>query len=147
MSTRRRFRWRRWKGVTSGDVRFYGTIKNTPVAIRSLLRKLGKGSGCIWPSGPAVRLHTPRGAVFDATARDGLVHVPVDPGLAAISDPEVWLKESFDAAQMFAYAEPVLSGTEPVELTRAYETAARTASRARAALAAQRLANLLNRAF
>ena len=68
---------------------------------------------------------TPRGAVFDATTRDGLVHVPVDPALAAISDPEVWLKESFDAAQMFAYAEPVLSGTEPVELTRAYETAAR----------------------
>jgi hypothetical protein len=90
---------------------------------------------------------TPRGAVFDATARDGLVHVPVDPGLAAINDPEVWLKESCDAAQMFAYAEPVLSGTEPVELTRAYETAARTASRARAALAAQRLANLLNRVF
>lgn len=51
MSTRRRFRWRRWKGVTLGDVRFYGTIKNTPVAIRSLLRKLGKGSGCIWLGG------------------------------------------------------------------------------------------------
>lgn len=29
--------------VEGADVRFYGTIENTPVAIRSLLRKLGKG--------------------------------------------------------------------------------------------------------
>lgn len=31
------------EGRASADVRFYGTIGNTPVAIRSLLRKLGKG--------------------------------------------------------------------------------------------------------
>ena len=31
------------EGRVSADVRFYGTIANTPVAIRSLLRKLGKG--------------------------------------------------------------------------------------------------------
>ena len=31
------------EGRASADVRFYGTIANTPVAIRSLLRKLGKG--------------------------------------------------------------------------------------------------------
>lgn len=109
-------------------------------------------------TGEAINLHaywdrmfggysTPRGAVLDAMARDGLVHVPVDAGLAGISDPEVWLKESFDAAKAFTYAEPVLSGTEPVELTRTYETAARTNARTRAALAAQRLANLLNKAF
>jgi S1/P1 nuclease len=90
---------------------------------------------------------TPRGAILDATARDGLVHVPIDPALAAISDPEVWLTESFDAAKTIAYAEPVLSMQEPIELTRAYETAARGAARIRAALAARRLANLLNQAF
>jgi len=31
------------EGRASAGVRFYGTIENTPVAIRSLLRKLGKG--------------------------------------------------------------------------------------------------------
>jgi hypothetical protein len=31
------------EGLASADVRFFGTIANTPEAIRSLLRKLGKG--------------------------------------------------------------------------------------------------------
>ena len=31
------------EGRASADVRFYGTIANTPEAIRSMLRKLGKG--------------------------------------------------------------------------------------------------------
>lgn len=71
----------------------------------------------------------------------------VDPALAAIDDPEVWLKKSFDVAKQFAYAEPVLSGSQPIELTRQYETDARPAARTQASLAVQRLANLLNAAF
>jgi hypothetical protein len=36
-------------GRAAADVRFYGTIANTPVAIRSLLKSSAKvGSGCIW---------------------------------------------------------------------------------------------------
>ena len=31
------------EGRASADVRFYGTIANTPDAIRSMLRKFGKG--------------------------------------------------------------------------------------------------------
>jgi hypothetical protein len=31
------------EGRASANVRFYGTIENTPVAIRSLLRKLANG--------------------------------------------------------------------------------------------------------
>ena len=89
---------------------------------------------------------TPQGAVRDAK-ESGLTNVPVDPALAAIDDPEVWFKESFELAKKFAYAEPVFSGTQPIELTRDYETAARNASRTQAALAAQRLANMLNEAF
>ena len=89
---------------------------------------------------------TPQGAVRDAKD-SGLANEPVDTALAAIGDPEVWFKESFELAKKFAYAGPVFSGTQPIELTREYETAARTVSRSQAALAAQRLANMLNEAF
>jgi hypothetical protein len=89
---------------------------------------------------------TPQGAVRDAD-KSGLDNLPVDDNLAAISDPEKWFQESFELAKKFAYAEPVFSGTQPIELTREYETAARNISRSQAALAAQRLANMLNEAF
>jgi hypothetical protein len=87
---------------------------------------------------------TPQGAVRDAKD-SGLANEPVDPALAAIGDPEAWFKESFELAK--TYAEPIFSGTQPIELTREYETAALTVSRSQAALAAQRLANMLNEAF
>ncbi len=90
---------------------------------------------------------TPFGAMRDAFAPTGIGKLAVDPGAAAIDDPDVWLTESSEIAKSVAYAEPVLSGTEPIELTRAYETNAYTTARARAALAAHRLANLLNKAF
>ena len=60
---------------------------------------------------------TPQGAIRDAK-ESGLANVPVDPALAAIDDPEVWFKESFELAKKFAYAEPVFSVTQPIELTR-----------------------------
>jgi hypothetical protein len=47
-------------------------------------------------------------------------------------------------AKKFAYAEPVLSGAQPIEH---YETGARDTALSRATLAAQRLANMLNEAF
>ena len=73
--------------------------------------------------------------------------MPVDPDRAAIDDPEVWFKESFELAKKFAYAEPVLSSAQPIVLTRDYETQARNMALLQAALAAQRLANMLNEAF
>jgi hypothetical protein len=89
---------------------------------------------------------TPEGAVRDAD-KSGLDNLPVDANLVAISAPEKWLQESFELAKEFAYEEPVFSGTQPIELTRDYETDARNVSRSQAALAAQRLANMLNEAF
>ena len=68
---------------------------------------------------------TPQGAVLDANSDGAIAHVPVDAALATIDDPEVWFKESFEQAKKFAYAEPVLSGVQPIELTRDYETGAR----------------------
>ncbi|MGO7849762.1 S1/P1 nuclease [Rhizobium ruizarguesonis] len=63
-----------------------------------------------------------------------------------MSDPQVWAQGSFELAKKFAYAAPVLSGPTP-ELTREYETQARTAAEAQISLAAARLANLLNSSF
>jgi hypothetical protein len=102
---------------------------------------------CKTSSGSSVAYTTPRGAILDAEARDGLAHVIVDPALVAIVNPEVWLQEGLEAAKTVAYGEPVLSGQGVVELTRGYETAARNVARARAALAGHRLAKLLNEAF
>jgi hypothetical protein len=90
---------------------------------------------------------TPQGAVLDANSDGAIAHVSVDAALATIDDPEVWFKESFEQAKKFAYAEPVLSGVQPIELTRDYETGARNTALSQAALAAQRLANMLNEAF
>lgn len=77
----------------------------------------------------------------------GLESVQVDPLKAAEDDPQLWLNESAQTAQAAAYAEPVLSATSTVELTRTYETTARNVARSQAVLAAQRLANILNKAF
>ncbi len=87
---------------------------------------------------------TPEGATLDAFDDGELAEVVADPAKAAISDPEIWLDESFALAKDFAYAEPVRTGSAPYVLTRDYETNARNVSRSQAALAAARLANLLN---
>lgn len=90
---------------------------------------------------------SPYGAVFDASAPDGLASIAVNGAEAAISDPEAWIQESAALARQFAYAPPVSTGTNAVLLTREYETAARNIARSQAALAAARLANLLNGAL
>ncbi|CCD94000.1 conserved exported hypothetical protein [Bradyrhizobium sp. ORS 375] len=83
------------------------------------------------------------GAIFDADQRGGLSTVTPDAGKAQIIDPAVWAQESFDLAKTVAYAPPVRADKQPVELTREYETNARDLARKQAALAAARLANLL----
>lgn len=90
---------------------------------------------------------SPYGAVFDADDKDGLASVGVSQAAAQVSDPETWVQESADLATQFAYASPVSLGTNPVLLTRDYETNARNIARSQAALAAARLANLLNGAL
>jgi S1/P1 Nuclease len=87
------------------------------------------------------------GAVFDADDKDGIARLPVNPVLAQIADPQVWIDESAELAKQYAYAAPVSSGSNAVLLTRDYETNARNIARSQAALAAARLANLLNSAL
>ena len=90
---------------------------------------------------------SPFGAVFDADDRGGLSSVLPDGQAALISDPQRWAEESFALAKQFAYAAPVPLGKEAVQLSRDYETNARNVARSQAALAAARLANLLNAAL
>lgn len=90
---------------------------------------------------------SPYGAVFDANDKDGLASIKVNITAAQISDPQAWAEESAALARQFAYAPPVSTGTNPVFLNREYETNARNIARSQAALAAARLANLLNGAL
>ena len=90
---------------------------------------------------------SPYGAVFDAADKDGLSNITVNKVTAQISDPQAWVEESAELAKQFAYALPVSTGTNAALLTREYETNARNIARSQAALAAARLANLLNDAF
>jgi hypothetical protein len=90
---------------------------------------------------------SPAGAVFDADDKDGIAHIQVNAALAQIADPQTWIDESAELAKQYAYAAPVSSGTNAVPLTRDYETGARNIARAQAALAAARLAGLLNDAL
>ncbi|WP_271612440.1 S1/P1 nuclease [Bradyrhizobium sp. CCBAU 21362] len=87
------------------------------------------------------------GAIFDADDRGGLGSVAVDPDAEKVLDPDQWAQESFEAAKSFAYAQPVGLGSSAVQLTRDYETNARNVARARAALAAARLAKVLDAAL
>lgn len=88
---------------------------------------------------------TTKGALFDL--RQGKLEAePVDEADAANLDVAAWIRESAAIAQQTAYASPA-DAPAPAELTRSYETAARSSARAQAALAARRLANLLNRSF
>ncbi|MFK4511397.1 S1/P1 nuclease [Bradyrhizobium daqingense] len=87
------------------------------------------------------------GAVFDADERDGLAGAAVSEAMAQISDPQAWIEESAELAKQYAYAAPVSLGANPVLLTRDYETNARNIARSQAALAAARLARLLNDAL
>ena len=90
---------------------------------------------------------SPYGAVFDADDRDGLASLAVNDITAKIADPQKWIEESAELAKQYAYAAPVSLGKNPAFLTRDYETNARNIARSQAALAAARLANLINNAL
>ncbi|MDA9448235.1 S1/P1 nuclease [Bradyrhizobium sp. CCBAU 21360] len=87
------------------------------------------------------------GAIFDADDRGGLGSVAVDADAEKVLDPDRWALESFEAAKSVAYAQPVGPGPAAVQLTRDYETNARNVARTRAALAAARLARVLDTAL
>jgi hypothetical protein len=90
---------------------------------------------------------TPFGAIFDAGGRDGLATLKPNHELASISDPQMWLEDSAELAKKYAYAPPVSTGSNATLLTREYETSARNIARSQAALAAARLATLINDAL
>ena len=65
--------------------------------------------------------------------------------LAMVSDEAAWVRESFAGAKKYAYAPPIGPGEGPYTITQSYFEAARKVAEERVALAAARLANLLNR--
>jgi len=67
-----------------------------------------------------------------------------DPTLAAKSDEKGWITESFLSAQQIVYSPPIATGDGPFALTPQYKKTATILAKKRVALAAARLANLLN---
>jgi hypothetical protein len=67
-----------------------------------------------------------------------------DPMDAKKSDEATWVQESFEAAQNVVYTAPIGVGNGPFTIDEPYRNKARTEAEKRAALAAARLANLLN---
>ena len=87
---------------------------------------------------------TPQGAIADAMTDKDLRLPAADPALASEPNPDDWFRESEKLAEDVAYAGPLHDCTKTCELDRQYETNARNTARTQAALAAARLANLLN---
>src|SRR5579871_1038350 len=96
----------------------------------------GNAESVIPATGETVALHaywdaifgsysSPAGAIFDADEQGGLSSIKPNDTKAQISDPAVWASDSAELAKTFAYAPPVSTGSNPVMLTRAYETNAR----------------------
>jgi S1/P1 Nuclease len=90
---------------------------------------------------------TPQGAVLDAIVQSDTRLPAADATLAAETNPDDWFRESEKLAEDVAYAGPLHDCTQTCQLDRQYETNARTTARAQAALAAARLANLINAAL
>src|SRR5262249_51245671 len=70
-----------------------------------------------------------------------------DAALAAVPDENVWVAESFQAAQQQVYVSPVGGSDGPFALTDGYRSAAKTLAEQRIALAGARLAAMLNSAL
>ena len=90
---------------------------------------------------------TPQGAVLDAIVESDTRLPTTDPTLAAETNPDDWFRESEKLAEDVAYAGALHDCTQTCTLDRQYETNARATPRAQAALAAARLANLINAAL
>jgi hypothetical protein len=71
----------------------------------------------------------------------------VDPALAAIGDPQVWLEESASLARQVVYTAAIGDGKGPFTLDKNYQEHALRIARERVALAGVRLAHLLNAAL
>jgi hypothetical protein len=67
-----------------------------------------------------------------------------DQSHAAKSGEAVWVQESFQAAQRWAYEPPIGAGNGPFTLNASYRADAKKEAQQRVALAGARLANLLN---
>jgi hypothetical protein len=67
-----------------------------------------------------------------------------DPHLTAIADPATWIEQSFEAATMAVYVDPIGIGHGPFTVDSKYEKEARARALKMVALAGVRLANLLN---
>jgi hypothetical protein len=159
--------------TASDDVRSYslvwvlhltGDLHQPLHAVTRLTRQLpdgdagGNAETVIPASGETIALHaywdrifggysSAAGAVHDADQTGGLAHFKVNKTAALIRDPQMWAQESTNLAREFAYAPPVSTGANAVYLTREYETNARNIAISQAALAAARLARVLNAAL
>jgi hypothetical protein len=83
-------------------------------------------------TGETVALHAYWDSLFEE--KDGLASLAVDDAAAKIDDPQRWIEESAELAQLYTYAGPISLGRNPVFLTREYETNARKIARSQAAL-------------
>jgi hypothetical protein len=70
-----------------------------------------------------------------------------EPAAASVSDPALWIIESFAIAQNEVYTDLIGPGAGPFPLTQAYEDHALVVARERASLAGARLATLINAAL
>ena len=72
---------------------------------------------------------------------------PPDPRLALVSNEDVWIAESLQAAKTSVYVDPIGLGAGPFTVDAGYRKQARAVAMERVALAGARLANLLNAAL
>ena len=79
-----------------------------------------------------------------AAIRKGEGLPEADPHFAAITDSAAWVEQSFQAATMAVYIEPIGVGPGPYTVDSNYEKRAHTLALKMVALAGARLANLLN---
>lgn len=77
--------------------------------------------------------------------KDAALTPEPNPGRARIDAPALWTLESAALAREYAYTPPASTGGTATLLAREYETNVRNVARSQAALAAARLAHLLNR--
>jgi hypothetical protein len=87
-------------------------------------------------------LGTSKSTTTAIAAADKLAAAPA--AQAAVTDDQVWITESFEAAKQFVYAPPVGPGAGPYTLSAPYKSRAKTEAKVRIELAGIRLANLIN---
>ncbi len=105
------------------------------------------------PFGPPRDLHAFYDTILGSgyavgPAEEAAAQLPApDAKLAAVRDEAIWMKEGADVAAGAIYVSPIGLGDGPFAITPEYQRAAATLGKQRVALAAARLANLLNDAL